>query len=116
MANTADIVVQISTPKSAELSQVESTMTAETWTNGTRVKIMPHAFWPTGGTGTVRPFPALANEIVDQYHKCSRTFDSSNRRLTLVWIVFESPLIDGEGDGPYQEGEIDDLYLVCGRA
>ena len=32
--------------------------------------------------------------------------------LYLVWVVFDSPLVDGDGDGPYREGEIKASELV----
>jgi hypothetical protein len=82
------------------------------WTDGTRVIINPHAFWPAGGTGTVRPFPAIAIELVGGSSGCLRTFTGAKRTLTMVWVVFDSPLHDGDGDGPYREGEIDDLHLT----
>lgn len=82
------------------------------WTDGTRVTINPHAFWPSGGIGTVRPFPTAARDIAGGARECSRTFSGAERTLTLVWVVFDAPLRDGEGDGPYLEGEIEDLHLV----
>ncbi len=82
------------------------------WLDGTRVEISPHAFWPDGGIGTVRQFPEVAAELVGGASGCSRTFQGSKRTLTMVWVVFDSPLMDGEGDGPYREGEIDAAELA----
>ena len=82
------------------------------WKDGTRVMINPHAFWPAGGSGTVRPFPAVASELAGGSNGCFRTLSGAKRTLTMVWVVFDSPLHDGEGDGPYRQGEIEDLHLV----
>jgi hypothetical protein len=29
----------------------------------------------------------------------------------MVWVVFDRPVRDGDGDGPYREGEIGSEYL-----
>ena len=31
--------------------------------------------------------------------------------LSFYWIKFDEPQIDVDGDGPYQEAEIDSAYL-----
>ena len=77
------------------------------WIEGTRVAIAPHAFWPDGGIGTVRPFPDVAAELAGGADGCARSFAGAKRMLTMVWVVFDSPLMDGDGDGPYREGEIE---------
>jgi len=82
------------------------------WLDGTRVTIAPHAFWPDGGVGTVRPFPDVAAELAGGADGCSRTFDGAKRPFTMVWVVFDSPLMDGDDDGPYREGEIDSDKLT----
>jgi hypothetical protein len=30
----------------------------------------------------------------------------------MVWVVFDILLHDGDGDGPYREGEIEDRHLA----
>jgi hypothetical protein len=32
-------------------------------------------------------------------------------RLTMVWVVLDQPVQDGDGHGPYREGEISSEYL-----
>ena len=76
------------------------------WQDGDRVSISPHVFWPDGGTGTVRPFPDVAADLAGGADGCCRTFDGARKQITMVWVVFDSPLVDGDGDGPYREGEI----------
>ena len=80
--------------------------------DGDRVTISPHAFWPDGGSGTVRPFPNSAAELAGGADGCSRTFDGAKTEITMVWVVFDSPLMDGDGDGPYREGEIEATELT----
>ena len=87
-------------------------MCTDLWVDGTRVRINPHAFWPAGGTGTVRPFPTTVGDKLDGTSGCSRILSGAKRTLTMVWVVFDSPLHDGDSGGPYREGEIDDSYLV----
>ncbi len=82
------------------------------WHDGTRVAISPHGFWPEGGIGTVRPFPVVAAELVGGADGCSRTCDGAKCQLTMVWVVFDSPMRDGDGDGPYREGEIEATELT----
>ena len=76
------------------------------WQDGDRVSISPHVFWPDGGTGTVRPFPDVAADLAGGADGCCRTFDGARKQITMVWVIFDSPLVDGDGDGPYREGEI----------
>ena len=77
------------------------------WLNGTRVRISPHLFWPAGGTGTVRQFPSYCAEVTGSADGCIRRVRGANRMLTFIWVVFDTPMFDGDDDGPYQEGEID---------
>ena len=69
------------------------------WQDGDRVSISPHVFWPDGGTGTVRPFPDVAADLAGGADGCCRTFDGARKQITMVWVIFDSPLVDGDGDG-----------------
>lgn len=82
------------------------------FSNGLRVRVAPHAFWPGGAIGTVRPFPGFVNELVGGTEECTRMFQGARGPLTMVWVVFDELCRDGEGDGPYREGEIVSEYLV----
>jgi len=84
------------------------------WTDGIRVRIRPHAFWPSGANGTVRPFPAVAAELCGGADGCSRLVQGREEMLTMVWVVFDVAMRDGDGDGPYREGEILSEYLLPG--
>ncbi len=81
------------------------------WRDGTRVRVVPHPFWPDGAEGTVRPFPRYAAELCGGADGCSRSFDGAKRPITMVWVVFDKAVRDGDGDGPYREGEIMAEYL-----
>jgi hypothetical protein len=83
--------------------------------NGLRVRVAPHAFWRGGAIGTVRPFPGSVTELVGDTEKCTRVFQGARGPLTMVWVVFDEPCQDGEGDGPYRQGEIMSEYLVTLR-
>ncbi len=75
------------------------------WIDGIRVRVAPHSCWPNGATGTVRPFPKVA-ELCVETNGCSRVVHGRLGPLTMVWVVFDYPVQDGESDGPYVEGEI----------
>ena len=81
------------------------------WLEGMRVRVLPNPFWPDGNTGTVRPFPAFAAELCGGAEGCSRVFQGARGPITMVWVVFDEPRRDGDGDGPYREGEILAEYL-----
>ena len=82
------------------------------WADRTRVRVMPHPFWPDGVAGTVRPFPAVAAELCGGADGCSRATSGRVGPLTTVWVVFDRAVRDGDGDGPYREGEILSEYLA----
>jgi hypothetical protein len=73
---------------------------------GMRVRVAPHPFWPDGASGTVRRFPGIAAEVCGGVDGCSRVFPGARGPITMVWLVFDEPRRDGDGDGPYREGEI----------
>ena len=81
------------------------------WADGTRVRVAPHPFWPDGAVGTVRPFPPVAAALAGGADGCSRVTGGRVGPLTFVWVVFDRAVRDGDGDGPYREGEIEDVYL-----
>lgn len=76
------------------------------WADGTRVRVAPHPFWPDGVIGTVRPFPTFAADLVGGADGCTRVVQGRVGPLTMVWVVFDFSVRDGDGDGTYREGEI----------
>ena len=75
------------------------------YAEGIRVRVAPHPFWPDGAAGTIGPFPGFAAELCGA-DGCSRVFQGAQGPITMVWVVFDEPRRDGDGDGPYREGEI----------
>ena len=61
--------------------------------------------------GTVRPFPIVAADLCGGADGCTRIIQGRLKLLTMVWVVFDTEVRDGDGDGPYREGEIDSSYL-----
>ena len=83
--------------------------------DGSKVRILPHYWWPDGGTGKVSIAPELVNEIIgneEAFGATQRTLKGIDRVTTTVWINFDIPIRDGDGDGPYQGGEIEMEYLA----
>jgi hypothetical protein len=81
------------------------------WTDGTLVRVAPHPFWPDGAIGTVRPFPAAAAGLAGGADGCSRLTTGRVGPLTMVWVVFDRAVRDGDGDGLYCDGEVLSEYL-----
>ena len=73
---------------------------------GLRVRVAPHVFWPEGAVGTVRPYPGFVADLCGDAEGCSRVFRGARGPITMAWVVFDEPSRDGEGDGPYDEGEV----------
>ena len=82
-----------------------------TWVDGARVRIDPHPFWPDGGSGTVRPVGVVFEDDDAIVDGCTRVVQGRGGPITFVWVVFDRPLWDGDGDGPYREGEIEAEHL-----
>ena len=88
--------------------------------DGVRVQVKPHFWWPQGAVGTVRPFPGVLQEvphvrevggIVIDPGNCTRPYQDSDGPRTMVWVVFDEPTRDCDGDGPYSQGEVLSQYL-----
>ncbi len=75
-------------------------------TEGLRVRVAPHCFWPDGATGTVRSYPGFVADLCGGADGCSRVFRGARGPIAMAWVVFDEPRRDGEGDGPYSEGEV----------
>jgi hypothetical protein len=90
------------------------------FTNGVRVKVKPHFWWPDGAVGTVRPFPGVLQEVPHVREAggmavdpggCTRPYQDTDGPRTMVWVVFDEPARDYDGDGPYSQGEILSQHL-----
>ena len=59
--------------------------------------------WPAEPSGVVAPYPGAADVFTEV-----RTRFGLERSY---WIVFDEPQLDGDGAGPYREGEVLERYL-----
>jgi hypothetical protein len=90
------------------------------FTEGIRVRFVPHFWWPQGAVGTVRPFPGVLSEVPHVAASgglainpdgCTRPYRDTDGLRTMVWVVFDEPARDFEGAGPYSQGEVLSQYL-----
>jgi hypothetical protein len=81
------------------------------WSDGTRVRLAPCAPWPDGAVGTVRLYPDYITKLCGGADGCTRVTQGARGPLTMVWVVFDQAVRDGDGDGPYFEAEILSEYL-----
>ncbi|MFC3151916.1 hypothetical protein ACFOEK_12820 [Litoribrevibacter euphylliae] len=82
--------------------------------DGDKVKVLPHIWWPDGGTGKVSLPPeyvAGAVEGTDAFDSTQRTVKGVNSIVTSIWVEFDEPVQDLDGDGPYVSGEVQIEYL-----
>jgi hypothetical protein len=61
--------------------------------------------WPAQPTGTIAEHP-LADD-----GGFWRPTDTTTGPARFYWVVFDEPQMDAEGDGPYFESEVLDIYL-----
>ncbi|NEX92756.1 hypothetical protein [Caulobacter sp. 17J65-9] len=85
-----------------------------TFVIGVRVRVSEGHYWASGATGTVAAWPSFAAELghgtlIDETVKLVPTRSGSMRTL---WIIFDEPQFDVDGDGPYAEAEIPASALV----
>jgi hypothetical protein len=78
---------------------------------GQRVHISTEYHWAKGVPGTVVPHPSPTSPLPNPAPHV-RTVPSLHGPLHLLWVVFDEPQIDADGDGPYAEAEIDSRFVV----
>jgi hypothetical protein len=81
---------------------------------GTKVTIDGHWNWPNSCSGTVEEPPESVRELVVEdcpWDSTSRTVKGKKGPIEFVWVKFETPQRDGDGDGPYWGGEVERLYV-----
>jgi hypothetical protein len=82
--------------------------------NGDSVIIKPHIWWPDGGTGKVSIPPTFVAEAIegeDEFDSTQRTMKGVSSIITSIWVEFDEPIQDFDGDGPYVSGEVQLEYL-----
>lgn len=81
---------------------------------GDRVHITGHWNWPDDCSGVVALPPAAVQRLTghkDSWRGHMRTVPGRAGPIAFVWVVFDEPQRDGDGDGPYFGGEVE-LELV----
>jgi hypothetical protein len=78
---------------------------------GQRVKVKTGCSFKSGTIGTIARPPEALIKVVDYGESHFRKGPNFERRDYFVWIVFDEPQLDGDGDGPYPEAEIQSRCL-----
>lgn len=77
---------------------------------GQKVEISKNAGWEKNFTGTIEYPPKI--DFFDDYNdNYFRKIKAKKGEIIFIWIVFDSPQIDANGDGEYSEAEINAEYL-----
>jgi hypothetical protein len=85
------------------------------FSKGDRVLVSPEYHWAKGVSGEVDFPPDPVLSITPGWDGCSRWVPARGRDLLFIWVRFDTPQVDGDGDGPYFAGEIDSRYLRHGQ-
>lgn len=86
-----------------------------TFKMGDRVQVRGHWNWPCDCTGVVCLPPEFGRELVADeapWSGVSRTVKGRKGPIEFIWVNFDEPQKDGDGDGPYWGGEVEAEYLA----
>lgn len=80
---------------------------------GTKVVVKAHWNWPNDCSGTVEEPPQFARQLTgdEPWDSTSRMVKGRKGLVEFVWVRFDTPQHDGDGDGPYWGGEVEREYL-----
>lgn len=81
---------------------------------GDKVHIKGHWNFPSDCNGIVCEPPEFAVQLVassEPWDGFTRIVQSRKGPIEFYWIKFDVPQIDGDGDGPYPEGEVEAEYI-----
>ena len=81
---------------------------------GDKVYIEGHWNFPNHCRGTISSPPEFALRSVSDpapWNGIRRIVKGRKGPIEFYWIKFDEPQIDGDGDGPYPEGEIESAYI-----
>jgi hypothetical protein len=79
---------------------------------GSRIKISDNYHWAKNATGIIIQPPNVIVEMSDGWKGNVREVKSLKGILLFYWVKFDEPQIDADGDGPYQEAEIDSNFII----
>lgn len=83
-----------------------------TFSIGSRVSISENYHWAKNAIGTISKPPEVVQEMSDGWKGNVREVKSLKGVLLFYWVKFDEPQIDADGDGPYQEAEIDSNFII----
>ena len=78
---------------------------------GQKIKVIGNQGFEIGVTGIIDyppKVPILSEDFGDNYFRQVKTLQGEK---TFIWVVFDTPQFDGDGDGPYPMTEINSEYL-----
>jgi hypothetical protein len=75
---------------------------------GDRVRVLESYHWAQGATGVVLPHFGDESDTADGVTSFVRTVEGPKEQ---VWVEFDEPQIDTEGDGPYAAAVIQISFL-----
>jgi len=83
------------------------------WRVGDRARVSLAHHWARGAAVTIaRPAREVSPaEMTEAFADCGRVVPGRARMFRFHWVVFDEAQWDSEGDGPYQEAEIDADFL-----
>ena len=79
---------------------------------GNPIRISEDYHWAKGELGTIMQPPDYVVNFADGWDGNHRNVPSLQGLLVFYWVEFDQPQIDADGDGPYDEAEIDSDYLI----
>lgn len=82
---------------------------------GDWVRIKGHWNFPDDCTGTIAQPPESVRKMVqncEPWEGHYRTVNGVKGPIEFVWVTFDTPQKDGDGDGPYTAGEIQTDFIT----
>jgi hypothetical protein len=77
--------------------------------------IDPTYHWAQGVLGTVKNPPDHILAMADGWSGHTRKVQAVRGTMLFHWISFDHPQLDADGDGPYNEAEVDVEFLRLAR-
>jgi len=77
---------------------------------GDHVTIKGDWNWPNDCSGVIAEPPEFAQKLVadqEPWQGFIRIVKGRKGPITFLWVVFDEPQKDGDGDGPYTGGEVE---------
>ncbi|WP_141398514.1 MULTISPECIES: hypothetical protein [Microbulbifer] len=91
-----------------------------TFNLGDHINMSGNWNFPNSATGVVAKYPQYVTDACGEEGSkdgFTRQVRGKNGPVTFVWIKFDEPQMDSDGDGPYREGEVElefVSHIECG--